>query len=106
MRKLKKGTAPSPVNFSLIGKFTHNGGDWFVYQRHLDDESKYCNMKVIHPGKLKHGSANLWLDYRLGEGEQTVLIRNRSTLEIHDHHIGLDAALLAFCRAKMPETFD
>lgn len=106
MRKLKKGIPPSPVNYSLIGKFTHNEVDWFVYQRHLTDDSKYCNMKVINPGKRKAGSANLWLDYRMGEGDQTSIVRNRSTLEVYDHHSGLDAALLAFCRERIPETFD
>jgi len=106
MRKLKKGVPPSPVNYSLIGKFTHNDGEWFVYQRHLNDDSAYCNMKVIHPAKIKSGSANLWLDYRLGEGDKTSIIRNRSTLDMHDNHHGLEDALMAFCREKMPETFD
>lgn len=105
MRKLKKGVPPSPVSYSLIGKFTHNEGEWFVYQRELSDESTYCNLKVIHPAHRKSGSANLWLGYKMGNGENTELVKMDVVLKMRQEHPGLEDAIIAFCRAKMPETF-
>ena len=105
MRKLKKGAAPSPVNYSLAGKFTYENRDWYVYLREIDPERPYCNLKVIHPGKITKGSANLWLGYKMGMGDDTKLLNNASSLNIEQHHKGLDKAILDFCREKMPETF-
>lgn len=106
MRKLKKGVPPSPVNYSLMGKFTHNNGEWFVYQRELSEESTYCNLKVIHPAQLKSGSANIWIGYKMGNGDNTTFVKHDVVLKIREEHPGLESAIMAFCRAKMPETFN
>ena len=106
MRGLKKGTPPPPDKYYLIGNFGLNGMDWYVYRRNPGEADKFCNMKVIHPKKPKVGTSNVWAGYFMGEGDSTRLVMTESVAKTIKTHEGFSDALLAFCRDKMPETFD